>query len=120
LSNVGLEPLIKDRYDLPAFSTVDRLGQRVRTLVNQRFFVTAFHQLSTVERARLDALLTADPRLPRSVYNRLKQVPKRPTLTPLQEGLTHLAWLLSLDAPESPIRGLPSIKRKHFALEAKA
>jgi hypothetical protein len=76
--------------------------------------------LSTADQARLDALLIPDPRLHRSVYNRLKQVPKRPTLTHLQEWFDHLTWLLSLGAVDHPLGGLPAIKRKHFALEAKA
>jgi len=46
LINVALETLIKDRYELSAFSTLARLVRRVRTLVNHRFFVTVFHRLS--------------------------------------------------------------------------
>lgn len=120
LINVALETLIKERYELPAFSTLDRLVRRVRTLVNQRFFGAVFHRLSTADQERLDALLITDPRLHRSVYNRLKQVPKQPTLTHLQEWFDHLTWLLSLGAVEHPLGGLPPLKRKHFALEAKA
>ena len=120
LINVALETLIKERYELPAFSTLDRLVRRVRTLVNYHFFLTVFHRLSAADRERFDALLTADPRLRRSVYNRLKQLPKRPTLTHLQEWLEHLAWLMSLGEVDTPLVGLPPIKRKHFAAEAKA
>jgi hypothetical protein len=96
------------------------LVRRVRTLVNRRFFLTIFHRLSVADHERLDALLTSDPRLRRSPYNRLKQVPKRPTLTHLQEWLDHLTWLLSLGAVDSFLNGVPPLKRKHFALEAKA
>jgi len=120
LINVALEMLIKERYELPAFSTLDRLVRRVQTLVNYHFFLTVVHRLSTADRERFDALLTADPRLRRSVYNRLKQLPKRPTLTHLQEWLEHLAWLMSLGEVDTPLVGLPLIKRKHFAAEAKA
>jgi len=120
LINVALETLIKERYELPAFSTLDRLVRRVRTLVNRRFFVSIFQRLSRADQERLDALLTSDPRLRRSPYNRLKQVPKRPTLTHLQEWLYHLTWLLSLGAVDPLLDGLPPLKRKHFALEAKA
>jgi hypothetical protein len=120
LINVALETVIKERYELPAFSTVDRLVRRVRTLVNHRFFSAVFQRLSTADQARLDALLIPHPHLHRSVYNRLKQVPKRPTLTHLQEWFDHLTWVLSLGAVDHPLGGLPPIKRKHFALEAKA
>jgi TnpA family transposase len=120
LINVALEMLIKERYELPAFSTLDRLVRRVRTLVNHRFFVSVFQRLSVADQERLDTLLTSDPRLRRSSYNQLKQVPKRPTLTHLQEWLDHLTWLLSLGAVDPLLDGLPPLKRKHFALEAKA
>jgi len=120
LINVALETLIKERYELPAFSTLDRLVRRVRTLVNHRFFTTVFHRLSPADQGYLAALLLTDPRAHRSVYNRLKQLPKRPTLTHLQEWLEQLTWLLSLGTVDSPLESLPPRKRKHFALEAKA
>ena len=34
--NAALEELIKQRYEMPAFSTLDRLTRRVRTLVYGR------------------------------------------------------------------------------------
>jgi uncharacterized protein DUF4158 len=105
LINVALETLIKERYELPAFRTLDRLVRRVRTVVNYRFFVSVFQRLSGTDQKRLDALLVSDPRLRRSPYNRLKQVPKRPTLTHLQEWLDHLTWLLSLGAVDPLLRG---------------
>jgi TnpA family transposase len=120
LINVVLETLIKERYELPAFSTLDRLVRRVRTLVNHHFFLTVFDRLSVADCERLDALLIVDPRIRRSVYNRLKLLPKRPTLTHLQDWLDHLAWLLSLGEVETPLVDLPPIKRKHFAAEARA
>jgi Domain of unknown function (DUF4158) len=120
LINVALETLIKERSELPAFSTLDRLIRRVRTLVNHGFFLTIQRRLSPQECERLDALLVSDVQLRRSPYHRLKQLPKRPTLTHLQEWLDHLHWLLSLGEADSPLAGLPPIKLKHFAAEAKA
>ncbi len=38
LINVAIEELIKERCELPAFSTLDRLVRRIRTLVNYRLF----------------------------------------------------------------------------------
>lgn len=46
LINVALETLIKERSELPAFSTLDRLIRRVRTLVNHGFFLTIQRRLS--------------------------------------------------------------------------
>jgi len=36
LINVAVEELVKERYELPAFSTLDRLVGHIRTIVNNR------------------------------------------------------------------------------------
>jgi len=99
---------------------LDRLARRIRTLVNRRFFLTIFQRLSSADCTRLEALLVVDPRSHRSLYNRLKQLPKRPMLTHLQDWLTHCEWLLTLGETQTPLAGLPPLKLKHFAAEAKA
>jgi hypothetical protein len=52
LINVAIEELIKERCELPAFSTLDRLTLRVRTVVNYRFFNIILTRLSTEERGK--------------------------------------------------------------------
>jgi hypothetical protein len=39
LINVGIEQLVRDRVELPALATLDRLARRVRTLVRSAFSV---------------------------------------------------------------------------------
>lgn len=120
LINVALETLVKERYELPAFSTLDRLVRRVRTVVNRRFWNIVLSRLTEETQARLDALLVIDPRLKRSPFNRLKHLPKPPSLSHLQEWLDQLEWLVSLGETEGPLKGLPPLKVKHFAAEAQA
>lgn len=57
LINVAIEELVRQRIELPAFSSLDRLSRRIRTLVNGRFFVVVMERLSETERAQLDTLL---------------------------------------------------------------
>jgi len=118
LINVALEMLIKERYELPAFSTLDRLVRRVRTVVNQRYFEDVFNRLSPEETARLDALLIIEGRGSRSPYQRLKHLPKSPTLTHLQDWITQFEWLESHGKIDHLLAGLPPLKLKHFAAEA--
>ena len=47
LINVAIEELVKQRYELPAFSTLDRLIGHVRSLVNNRLFARVGVGLST-------------------------------------------------------------------------
>jgi Domain of unknown function (DUF4158) len=120
LINVALETLIKERFELPAFSTLDRLVGRVRVVANQRYFEKILTRLSSEETRRLDALLVTEGRGSRSPYQRLKLLPKSPTMKHLQEWVTQLEWLESLGRIDHLLVDLPPLKLKHFAAEARA
>jgi hypothetical protein len=127
LVNVAIEELVRGRFELPAFSTLDRLAQRVRTLVNQRLFATVRERLTAEQARAIDELLDPPPAQPgqphrqaRSAYNRLKQPPKRPTLSNFEELLAHLGWLETFGDPSRLLDGVPPAKVTHFAAEAKA
>ena len=120
LINAAIESLIKERYELPAFSSLDRLARRVRFLVNNRIWNTLLSRLTDTEFSRLDELLMPDAKAFRTPYNALKQLPKKPTLKNLQELLNHLEWLLGLGDFEPLVKDIPPLKIKHFAAEAKA
>lgn len=53
LINVAIAELIKKRCELPAFSTLDRLARRIRTLVNSRFFQNVVDRLTPEEQQKL-------------------------------------------------------------------
>jgi hypothetical protein len=120
LVNVAIEQLIKERYELPAFSTLDRLVRRVRTLVNRRLFQTTLGRLSSSQINTLDNLLLPDAKAFRTGYNRLKTLPKKATLKHLQELLSHLDWLTQKGNFNEILKDVPPLKVKHFAGEAKA
>ena len=120
LINAAIESLIKESYELPAFSTLNRLARRIRFLVNSRICNTILSRLTDAEFLRLDELLMPDAKAFRTPYNSLKQLPKKPTLKNLQELLNHLEWLLGLGDFEPLLKDIPPLKIKHFAAEAKA
>lgn len=120
LINVAIEELVKERCELPAFSTLDRLVGGVRTLSNGRLFRRAAGRLSSKEATQLEALLTIEPGQYQSDYSRLKQLPKCSSLTHLQALLDHLARLTAFAEAEGYLTGIPPVKIKHFAAEAKA
>src|SRR5215204_75442 len=120
LINAAIESLIKESFELPAFSTLDRLARRVRLLVNRRFWETILSRLSPADFLRLDELLVPDAKAFRTPYNSLKNLPKKPTLKNLQEMLNHLEWLLGVGDFESVLKDIPPLKIRHFAAEAKA
>lgn len=120
LINAAIETLIKERYELPAFSTLDRLARCVRLLVNRRFWERICARLTSSDFGRLDDLLLPDAKAFRTPFNSLKNLPKKPTLKNLQEMLNHLEWLLGLGDFDAVIKDIPPLKIKHFAAEAKA
>ena len=73
LINVAIEELVKNRYELPPFATLDRLVRHVRNLVNQQLFSQITSQLSHEAQQRLNDLLDSQSTR-RSSYNDLKKL----------------------------------------------
>lgn len=46
LINAAIEQIIKDKVELPAFSTLDRMARRIRALVNRRLFALVQSRLA--------------------------------------------------------------------------
>ncbi|MFZ2452372.1 MAG: DUF4158 domain-containing protein [Methylovulum miyakonense] len=94
LINVAIEELVRLRFELPAFSTLDRLSRRVRTLINSRLFAALSERLSNAEREQLDALLEigSHPQT-KTLFFALKQLPKRSSLAHFQDLLDHFVTL---------------------------
>lgn len=56
LVNIAIEELVRQRYELPGFTTLERLARRVRSAANKRLFTQIAHHLTTVEQAAIEAL----------------------------------------------------------------
>ena len=119
LINVAIEQLVRDRVELPAFSTLDRLTRRIRTLVNGRYFAQIEARLTVDEKQRLEGLLQVEEGRQKSPLHAIKRLPKRSSLQHFQELIDHIAELGELVGSELHLAGIPEIKRKHFAAEAR-
>jgi TnpA family transposase len=126
LINVAIEELVRQRFELPAFSALDRLASRIRALVHRRLFGLVLDRLPEADRQHLDGLLdgapgpdrSAPPR--RSAYHELKRPPRKPTLSHFEALLAHLRWLEQLGDKAPLLAGLTPAKVRHFAAEARA
>ena len=86
LINVAIEELVRQRYELPAFSTLDRLAGHVRSIVNTRLFKRVARKLSTTDRQNLDNLLVPDSvEMTNANLNLLKSPPKSHKLKHIKE-----------------------------------
>jgi len=119
LINVAIEQLVRDRIELPAFSALDRLGRRIRTLVNGRYFALIDSRLTADEKQRLDDLLIVTDARIKSPLHAIKRLPKRSSLQHFQELIDHIAALDELVGSELHLADIPELKRKHFAAEAR-
>lgn len=126
LMNVAIEELVRQRFELPAFSALDRLASRIRALVHRRLFGLVLGRLSEGDRRHLDELLesasgatsgSAPPR--RSAYNELKQPPRKPSLSHFETLLVHLRWVEQLGDKAPLLAGVTPAKVRHFAAEAR-
>jgi len=118
--NAALEELIKQRFELPAFSTLDRLTGRVRALVYGRISRMVQRRMTADMKLRLEALFEVQLPSHRSAFSQLKQVPPSPTLSHLKVWQDRLAWLMELGAMEPLLKDIPPAIIKHFAAEARA
>jgi hypothetical protein len=93
----------------------------VRAKVNQTIFKNVLHQLQTNQLiATLEKLLIVEKEETYSVYQKLKTPPKSPTVTNFRNQVKHHDWLMSLGQIGPYLIGIPKVKLKQFAEEAKS
>jgi TnpA family transposase len=117
LINAALETLLKQWYEFPAFSALDRLAGTVRAEVNERWCTQILARIPTAERQRLEQILETPDGA--SDYTRLKETPKSATLSHLDEWFARLRWLHSFGNVAAWIQDVPVLKIHHLAAEAR-
>ena len=120
LINVAIEELVKERYELPGFYTLDRLVGYLRNLVNQQLFSQVISHLDAEYIQRLNALLDSYASIERSPYNDLKKLPKKSSRNHINDLIVHLTWLETHGVIKPYLNCLTQAKIRHFASEAKA
>lgn len=119
LINVAIEALVKERFELPAFSTLNRSVRHIRTLVNSTIYENVLKRLTIDKKCQLDSLLGIEDSDTYSRFNYLKETPKSATIKHLKALENTYQFLLSMGDVESLINDIPIAKIKHFAAEAK-
>jgi hypothetical protein len=104
--NVTIEEVVRQRWKLRVSARSTASCSEFALSYTRRHHQEVLAQTSEEDRDRLDALLETEPPR-RSVFNDLKQPPKRPSLAHLDQLLTHLNWLESLGGKTSLLAGIP-------------
>ncbi len=110
--NVMLEELVHHRYELPAFSTLERLAIAAREQVHDTHYRQITNALTPAMRALIDDLLLTPPGSHHSGWHALKREPKRPTNKEVRHYLQHIQRLRTLAEQLPPIDvSVPKLKQ---------
>lgn len=119
LINVAIEELVRKKYELPAFDTLVRAARHIRAVVYHQFYRHVEATLTQEERDGIETLFVPEPQTRFTPWNTLKQEPGSPTLTHLKLWLDRQVWLAQYRIGEKVLQGIPDVKVKHFAAEAR-
>ena len=101
--NVMLEELVHHRYELPAFSALDRLAIQAREKVHETHFEGIANRLDPEIRALIDSLFTANIGETSSTWNLLKRESKKTTNKETHLFLQHIRRLQLMAMPFFPL-----------------
>ncbi len=117
--NVMLEELVHHRYELPAFSTLERMAIRAREQVHDQLFREIGQALTPQARTLINELINTPEGSTYSGWNALKREPKRPTNKEVRFYLQHIRRLQHL-GEQLPAVNIPVPKLKQFRAMARA
>ena len=115
--NVGIEILVKYRYELPAFGTLLREAKAQRATTYQTLFRDVYERLTEVGPVVLDALFIVDDGSRTSPWNDLKADAPKASLNGLRKLLTRYDNLSVLAGNQDLLRNIPVVKRHQLSLE---
>ncbi len=118
--NFTLEQLVRQRFELPGFSLLHRAAQQARAAINREYQALVCQRLGEQSRRQLERLLTRVGDEATSLWYRLKSEPKQPTAQNNRDFLEHLDWLREQAIAADLFAGIPDIKVKQFAAEARS
>ena len=119
--NVLVEELIKQRYELPTFSALDRTVCSIRHRINDGIFATIRERLAKAKKINVIMnTLIKNGSEEKTPYNRFKRLPEKPTVTHFKELVVHHDWLMGFGDFTKYFDGISKIKLEQFSQEARA
>jgi hypothetical protein len=120
LINRAVETLHVASIDLPAFSTLDRLVNRLRAEVHEQMYLKVSQRVTAQQTAVLETLLVKPANTTTTPFNRLKQTPGPATPATIRLWVERLKWLVDLVYSDPLLEGIAYTKLRQFAAEAEA
>ncbi len=119
--NVGIEILVRHRYELPAFDTLVREARAGRAATNQGLYEQVHSALGKTGADFLDALfVVGDDSRRVSPWHDLKQDTAKPTVHGMRDLLARFDQLTALSGYNAFLKTIPVVKVSQWALEGNA
>ena len=119
--NVGIEILVRHRYELPAFDTLVREARAGRAATNQALYEQVHSALGKTGTDFLDALFVVGDNSRRvSPWHDLKQDTAKPTVHGMRDLLVRFDQLTVLSGYNACLKTIPVVKVSQWALEGNA
>jgi len=118
--NVGIEELVRLRYELPAFEHFLRLARHARAETNADIYKSVHSSIPAELQEQLLKILETNPQTKKTPWNQLRQDPGKVTIKEIKNVVHRLAWIRSLDLPCDPFKSVPYVKIRHMASEARS
>ena len=119
--NVGIEILVRHRYELPAFDTLVREARAGRAAANQALYDQVRSALGKTGATFLDALfVVGDDSRRVSPWHDLKQDTAKPTVHGMRDLLVRFDQLTVLSGYNACLKTIPVVKVSQWALEGNA
>ena len=119
--NIVIEELVRQHFELPAYSRFYRIAIAARAKVNESCFEIINSKLTAVHKKLLDKWLTKKTEDGDTWWNTLKKEAPSPTVKNFRLYLEHVDWLRKYhDAlpVQTNLLDLPDAKRRQFSMEA--
>ena len=119
--NVGIEILVRHRYELPAFDTLVREARAGRAATNQALYEQVHNALGKTGTVFFDALfIVGDDSRRVSPWHDIKQDPAKPTVHGMRDLLVRFDQLTALSGYNAVLKTIPIVKVSQWALEGNA
>lgn len=102
-----IEVLVKESYELPAFSTLDRLGYEARAAATSLYISRIFDSLSKESIELSGSILKDTDESGNTLWHRLKEEPKRPSINGFARFYKHSKWVRGLAEAVGALPELP-------------
>lgn len=118
--NMGVEILVRDRFEFPSFNTILREAQAQRASVNNEMFIAIHGGLGDVERRFLDSLFIVSEQTRISPWNELKADSPKPTLKCLRDLVKRHDRMVVLAQHNDLLENIAFTKIEQLAIEAQS